>query len=158
MALIQLTTIINAPIERVFDLARNVELHVHSATATSESAVGGVTEGLVTLGDEIEWEARHFGIRQRLLVEITAYERPVHFRDEMRKGSFARMIHDHRFSDVEGGTEMTDRFEYHAPFGVVGRAVEVVFLTQYLRRFLQERNRVLKGVAESEAWRRFLPC
>jgi hypothetical protein len=34
----------------------------------------------------------------------------------------------------------------------------VLFLERYMRRFLEERARILKHAAESEEWRRYLPA
>jgi len=62
---------INAPIERCFDLARDIDFHQRSLTDTGERAIGGVTSGLIALGETVTWEATHFGVRQRLTVRIT---------------------------------------------------------------------------------------
>ena len=51
---------------------------------------------------------------------------------------------------------MTDRFEFQSPFGWLGGAVDRLFLTGYLRRFLIRRNEVLKQLAESDEWKRYL--
>src|SRR2546427_5810944 len=76
MPTIRIATTIDAAPERCFDLARDVAAHVRSTTGTDERAVGGVTVGLLELGDEVTWEARHLGIRQRLTVRISRFERP----------------------------------------------------------------------------------
>ena len=73
MPVIQLTTSIAAPIERVFDLARSVELHTDSTSSTGERAVAGVTSGLIRFGDEVTWRARHFGVWQSLTVRIMVF-------------------------------------------------------------------------------------
>jgi hypothetical protein len=88
MPLIRLTTIIDAAIERCFDLARSVEAHLESTSATGERAVAGVTTGLLELGDEVTWDARHLGVRQRLRVQISEMDRPTRFVDEMVAGPF----------------------------------------------------------------------
>ena len=158
MARIDLVTRIAAPRERCFDLARSVELHTGSTAATGETAVAGRTSGLLALGEEVTWRARHFGLWQQLTSQITAYERPAYFCDSMVRGAFARLDHDHIFIDDErGGTIMRDRFEYAAPLGPLGRVAELLVLTRYLRRLLDRRNREIKSVAESDAWREFLP-
>jgi ligand-binding SRPBCC domain-containing protein len=154
--IIQLTTPIGAPPERVFDLARSIDAHQDSTEGTRERAVAGVTAGLIGLGDEVTWEARHLGIRQRLTVRITAFNRPSHFQDVMMRGAFKRMVHDHGFLAVPSGTEMSDRFEFEAPFGVLGWLVERLFLASYMRRFLIQRNWRLKEMAESEDWKKYL--
>jgi ligand-binding SRPBCC domain-containing protein len=153
---IELTTIISAPIERVFDLARSIDLHTESTAHTGERAVAGVTSGLIGLGEEVTWRARHFGIWQSLTVRITAFERPVYFADAMLQGAFQRMEHHHVFETSSDGTIMRDLFEFKSPFGIAGRIVDFLFLKAYLKRFLVERNRVIKSAAESHAWKRFL--
>ena len=157
MAVITLETPIDAPRERVFDLARSIDAHQDTAAATGEKAVAGVTSGLLGPGEEVTWEARHFGVVQRLRVKMTRFERPVRFQDVMVDGAFRSMQHDHIFEEKGGMTLMRDRFELVAPLGDLGRLAERLFLTRYMRRFLEERNAVLKRTAESNDWRKYLP-
>ena len=156
MPVIKLWTTIAAPPERVFDLARSIDAHQHSAAGTHERAVAGVTHGLIGLGDEVTLEARHFWIRQRLTVRITGFERPLRFQDCMVSGAFKFMKHDHEFVAETPGTLMVDRFEFESPFGIPGRVVDRLFLTGYMRRFLVRRNKVLKDLAESEDWKKYI--
>lgn len=157
MARIELSTRVHAPPERCFDLARSVDLHTHSTAATGERAVEGVIHGLLGPGQQVTWRARHFGVWQTLTSRITAYDRPHHFRDSMVRGAFRRFDHDHYFERAtDGGTVMRDIFDYEAPLGPLGRLVERLLLTRYLRRFLEERNRQVKAVAESEDWTRYV--
>jgi ligand-binding SRPBCC domain-containing protein len=156
MAVIQLSTSITAPPARVFDLARSIDAHQQSAEGTRERAVAGVTRGLIGMGDEVTWEARHFGVKQRLTVRITGFERPARFQDVMVSGAFKSMRHDHAFVAQPPGTLMVDRFEFESPFGILGRMVDRVFLFGYMRRFLARRNQVLKNLAESEEWRKYV--
>lgn len=156
MVILRLSTSIAAPPERVFDLARSIDAHQESAEGTQERAVAGVTQGLIGLGDEVTWEARHFGIRQKLTVRITGFERPFRFQDSMVSGAFKSMKHDHEFAEHPPGTLMIDRFEFESPFGVLGRVFDRMFLFGYMRRFLLRRNTILKRLAESEDWRRYL--
>ena len=99
MAVINLRTTIDAPIERVFDLARSIDAHQDSTKKTHERAVSGKTSGLIGLNEEVTWKARHFGVWQCLTVRITEFNRPSHFQDIMVKGAFAKMKHDHHFQD-----------------------------------------------------------
>ena len=159
MARIELSTRIAAPRERCFDLARSVELHTRSTAATGERAIAGRTSGLLALGDEVTWRARHFGVWRTLTSRITAYERPAYFRDAMVRGTFTRFEHDHYFVEGDPGvTIMRDIVDYVAPLGRIGQLAERLALTRYLRRFLEVRNREIKAVAESDAWRQFLPA
>ena len=156
MPVIELPTVIRAPRERVFDLARSIDAHQDTTSGTEERAVAGVTSGLIGLDDEVTWEARHFGVRQRLTVRVTAFNRPKHFQDIMISGAFKRMVHDHEFVQHPSGTLMRDRFEFQSPLGFLGRTVDWLFLESYMRRFLVCRNDVLKELAETTAGDRYL--
>src|SRR5262249_35023673 len=157
MPRIELVTHIAAPSDRCFDLARSIELHIHSASSTGERAIAGRTSGLLDLGDQVTWQARHFGFQQTLTSRITSFDRPRHFRDSMVRGGFKRLDHDHYFTaDGLGGTVMRDVFDYAAPLGILGRLAECLFLTLYMRRFLLARNRELKSIAESNSWQEFV--
>ena len=150
MPVIRVQTDIAAPPEVCFDLARSVDAHVDSTRATGERAVAGVTSGLLNLGDEVTFRARHFGVTQELTSHITVFDRPRHFRDEMLRGAFRRLVHDHYFEPLPSGTRMIDVFDFTAPFGLIGRAAEALFLTSYLRHFLGTRARILKELAEAK--------
>ena len=158
MPRIELTTTIHAPLERVIDLARSLDLHADSMESTGERAVAGKTSGLFGPGDEVTWRARHFGVWQHLTSRATGYERPWHFRDSMVRGAFRRFDHDHFFEAVNAETTvMRDVFDYDAPLGPLGWLAERMFLTRYMRRFLVLRNDHLKAVAESpDRWQRYL--
>lgn len=156
MSTLHLSTRIRAPIERCFDLARSVDVHIASTAATRERVVGGVMRGLMELGDEVTWRARHLGVEQELTARITAFNRPTHFRDSMVRGAFRRFDHDHRFAQDGDVTTMIDLFDFDAPLGVLGIIADRLFLADYMRRFLDERAQVIKRVAESDEWRRYL--
>ncbi len=156
MPTIHLQTLIAAPVERVFDLARSIDAHQSTAEHTSERAIAGVTSGLLGPNEEVTWEACHFGVKQRLRVKMTEFNRPNHFQDIMLEGAFKQMKHDHRFEDCEGKTVMTDRFEYQSPLGFLGKIADLLFLERYMRRFIENRNAILKQTAESNEWKKYL--
>lgn len=155
------TTIIEAPIERCFDLSRSVEVHLLSNVHSGEQAlaVGGVTSGLAGLSEEVTWRAKHFGIWQNLTSKITAMESPRYFQVTMIRGIFRFMQADHLFESLEsGGTEMKDVLSIAAPLPLLGRIAETLFLRRYMLGLLGERNTVIKRVAESSEWEQYLPC
>jgi ligand-binding SRPBCC domain-containing protein len=156
MPVIELATLIAAPVERVFDLSRSIDLHMSSTSRTGERAIAGVTSGLIGLGEEVTWRAKHFGIWQSLTVRIAEFERPTHFADVMQRGAFRRMEHHHYFEPTSTGTLMRDLFAFESPLGLLGRIADFLFLERYLRWFLIERNRVIKATAESEGWRQYI--
>jgi ligand-binding SRPBCC domain-containing protein len=149
MPVIEFRTFINAPVEMCFDLARDIDLHIASTLGTDEKAVCGVTSGLINLGEEVTWEANHFGIRQRLTSRITSFDRPHHFRDSQIRGAFRRFDHDHVFTVESGSTVMRDVFDYDSPFGFFGRLADRCFLRSYMERLLKQRALVIKAAAEA---------
>ncbi len=91
MPKILLETHIKAPINRVFDLARSIDLHEKSTSQTKEKAIAGKTSGLLGLGETVTWRAKHLGIYQTLTVEMIACQRPHSFTDKMIQGAFKSM-------------------------------------------------------------------
>lgn len=156
MGTIHLETTVDAPRERVFDLARSVDAHVATMDAHDERAVGGVTSGLLDVGDRVTWRARHFFVPLELTAEITAFDRPAHFRDGQVEGPFAWMEHDHRFEVVGDRTSMVDDVRFRSPLGPLGRAVDALVLRRYLTRLIRRRGERLRELAESEEWQSFL--
>lgn len=148
MASFRIVTVIAAPLEVCFDLARDIDFHTRSLGHTGERAVAGRTSGLIELGESVTWEARHLGVRQRLTVVITAFDRPRYFRDEMTAGAFAAFAHDHRFEGRAGVTVMTDEVTFRSPLGPLGWLVDRLYLAGYLRRLLEGRGEAIKQQAE----------
>ncbi|HEY6141465.1 MAG TPA: SRPBCC family protein [Thermoanaerobaculia bacterium] len=149
MQTIRIETFIAAPPERCFDAARDLDLHVKSMSHTGERAVAGRTSGLIELGEEVRWRARHFFVTQRFTSKITAFDRPRHFQDAMQRGAFRSFVHDHTFDARGGGTLMTDVLAFAAPLGLLGRIAEGIVLRRYLTRLLAARAKVIKDAAES---------
>jgi ligand-binding SRPBCC domain-containing protein len=149
VARFRLETFVAAPLERIFDLSRDLDFHQRSLAHTGERIVGGRQGGLIELGEEVEWQARHLGWRWRLRSRITALERPHHFADVQVQGPFASFEHHHYFEPVESGTRMVDTWEHRAPLGPLGWLADHLFLARYMRRLLETRHAALKYEAES---------
>ncbi len=158
MPTITLSTTIIAPIPRCFDLARSIDFHAHSMSRSGERAVGGRTSGLIGEGEEVTWEARHFGLSQRLISRVTLCRPPRLFVDEQVRGPFRSLHHEHRFEQIdERSTRLTDEFTFRAPLGPLGRFAEACFLTRYMRGLLRDHQQNLKRALETDEWRRFIP-
>jgi hypothetical protein len=153
-------TIIEAPIERCFDLSRSVEVHLLANIHSGEQAlaIGGITTGLVELDQQVTWRAKHFGVWQNLSSKYTAMHPPTYFQATMVKGIFRFMQADHYFRTLpSGATEMRDDFLVSAPIPILGPLAEALFLRRYMLALLRERNAVIKQLAESNDWQRYLP-
>ncbi len=151
MPVIHLETFIRAPVSRCFNLARNIDVHLAAASPLQHRAIGGVTSGLIKLGEEVTWEATVIGVRQHLTSKIIEMEEPRKFTDEMQHGPFKRWRHAHLFEARKDGTLMTDHVKYASPFGVLGTLVDALVLKNYLTRFLIAHNQDIKHFAEGSA-------
>jgi ligand-binding SRPBCC domain-containing protein len=144
----RLETFIEAPIEPVFDLARDIGLHERSMAATGERAIAGRISGPIEEGESVTWRARHFGLWWTMTSRITEVHAPTTFADQQEGGPFVWFRHRHTFRAVPGGTVMTDDWEHASPFGPIGRVVDRLVLGRYMRGLLETRNVALKAEAE----------
>ena len=131
---------------------------MESTAPTGERIVAGLAAGLLELGDELTFEGRHLGVRQRLSARIVEFDRPRYLRDEMTRGAFKSLVHHHRFELVDGGaaTRMEDELTFSAPLGPLGWIAERLVLGRHLRVLLERRNEVVRRVAEGDGWERYL--
>ncbi|WP_153798291.1 SRPBCC family protein [Foetidibacter luteolus] len=156
MPTIRLSTSINAPVERVFNLARSINLHTASMQHTKELAIAGKTSGLIEEGESVTWQAKHLFKTRTLTTKITAMAPYRFFTDEMTEGDFIMMKHEHHFIQQGNHTLMTDVFTFQSPYGILGKAVNGLFLTGYMTRLLNKRNSVIKTTAEGTGWQKLL--
>lgn len=156
MPKIELQTEIKADRKVVFDLSRSIDLHKISTEQTNEQAIAGKTSGLIGMNESVTWRAKHFGIYQNLTSKITEFDRPKYFADEMVSGAFKGFKHEHHFAESNGGTLMTDIFDYKLPFGILGKLADKLFLEKYMTELLTERNRIVKEFAESKKWKEII--
>lgn len=145
-----LITDIRASPSRCFDLSRDLDLHQQSFSHTREVIIAGRAAGLIELGEEVTWQAKHFGIYHTHTAKITQYNRPSHFRDEMIQGRFKQFEHDHYFEVISPTTtRMTDVLTFRSPLGVLGSIVDALMLKRYLHNLLAHRAAVIRLAAES---------
>jgi ligand-binding SRPBCC domain-containing protein len=150
MTTIKITTHYFAPIERVFDTNRNIDIHQQSASKTKEVAIAGITSGLINKNETVTWKGKHFGVyltHQSLISEMVF---PTYFVDEQLKGQFKSFKHQHFFEQKENYVEVTDLLEYETPFGIFGQLFDKILLKKHLTNFILHRNAVLKNLAEKK--------
>ena len=149
MTKIQITTAIKAPIETVFNLSRNIDIHLLSTHQTNEKVIAGRTSGLIELKETVTWRGKHFGIYQNHKSIIPEMVFPTYFVDEMLEGSFKSFRHEHSFQFKNDETIMTDVIFYETPFGVFGRFFDKLILKNYMTSFIKKRNEIIKELAEN---------
>jgi ligand-binding SRPBCC domain-containing protein len=156
MPTIHLTTFIEAPLKRVFDLSRNITVHKKSMEKTGERAIAGVTSGLINLNETVTWQAKHLFKTRIFKSRISAMELYTFFEDEMVAGDFRSVRHEHHFKPIANGTIMIDFFHFETPYGSLGQVANKLILTRYLKNLLENRNKVIKHYAETKMWKGLL--
>ena len=149
MTTINLITKINAPINKVFDINRNIDVHKLSTANSKETAIAGVTSGLINFNETVTWRGKHFGIYLTHKSIISAMEIPNHFVDEMVEGHFKSFKHLHSFTEQNGVTIVKDEIRYETPFGIFGTLFDKLLLKNHLTNFITERNAFIKKLAEN---------
>ena len=147
---IEVVTFVEAAPDVVFDLELDVDVHTASLPGSGETATTSTGRRRLALGDEVTFQARHFGLPWRMTSRITVCERPSRFVDEQTKGPFRMLRHEHLFhSPRPGATRMTDRMTVSAPLGPAGMVITRLLLAPYLRRLLEQRAAHIKRTAEA---------
>ena len=153
MPILELSTEIAAPIERVF--AFHLDTRNAALISPPDTVVVSV-EGTFPLveGGEVRLRVRQrpLPIAQTWRVRIERVVEPVAVIDLMLAGPFAEWRHEHLFHDLgDGRTRMTDRVTYRPPLGPLGAIAERLFLRRLLERSFrirQERTRALLEVVD----------
>lgn len=156
MPTIHLTTFIAAPAEVVFNLSRHIGLHKESMSKHGEEAVAGTRFGLIEKEETVTWKARHLFKNRLLRVKITEMKKGEMFIDEQAEGDFKMMKHEHYFKPCANGTILIDLFHFESPYGAIGKWFNSLYLTRYMKRLLEQRNKTIKEFAETDKWKKLL--
>lgn len=148
MARFAIETIVNAPPAEVFAAALDPTLHVKTMARFGETMVEAPAGGVFSEGTTATWRARHFGIPFRLRSMVFDIDSPRAFSDRQISGPFAAFLHEHRFEEHPTGTLMHDTVTFRSPFGPLGRLVDALFMREYMRRLIMERNAILAAEFE----------
>lgn len=152
MSYIHLTTFIQAPATRVFDLSRSAALHKISMKVYGAEIIAGTSWGLFELNDTVTWSARQLFKKRQLKFQVTRMDKSEYFRGEMVSGDFISLVHDHYFRQIENGTILIDQFRFECPMGRMGRWLDRFYLGDYMKSLLEGHNRLIREYAEGNRW------
>lgn len=101
-------------------------------------------------GQIIRYTIKPFsGIRMQWVTEITHVEAPYFFVDEQRFGPYAFWHHQHRLSEKDGGTEMTDLVHYALPLGALGNLFHSSLVRPKLEKIFSFRKNELNRLFQN---------
>ncbi len=147
---------VQAPLERCFLLATNIQLVERTIGLHPRVKDGVKATGLIVGGDRVVWKGWKFGLPAFHETLITQYDRPHFFQDSMARGMFTSFSHDHRFDEVDGQTLMIDIVRFSLPLGPLGKAVGKAVVVPHVLSLLLRRFQLLKRIAEGDEWKSYL--
>ena len=89
------------------------------------------------------------GTKMHWVTEITHVKNLEFFVDEQRFGPYAFWHHKHFLKQVDGGVEMIDIVHYKAPFGVIGRIANALFIGKKIKEIFDFRYKKLEEIFNS---------
>jgi ligand-binding SRPBCC domain-containing protein len=147
--------LVQSPIERCFLLSTSLAIVQKELRM---KPVAGRTSGLATAGDTIRWEGWQLGFWNFHVSRIPpeTFDPPRFFEDRMIAGRFRSFAHSHRFEQTPEGVLLHDELRFTMPFGLAGWIVGRLIMVPHIRGLLRRRFHLLKRIAESDEWRRYL--
>jgi ligand-binding SRPBCC domain-containing protein len=97
----------------------------------------------VSRGARIDYRLRVRGLPIRWQSEITVWEPPTRFVDQQTRGPYRLWIHEHTFSEHEGGTVAGDNVVYAVPGG---KLIQKLFVAPDLETIFYYRHEVLQTI------------
>lgn len=86
------------------------------------------------------------GLKMHWVTEITHVKNLEFFVDEQRFGPYAFWHHKHFLKQVDGGVEMIDIVHYKAPFGIIGRIANALFIGKKIKEIFDFRYKKLEEI------------
>jgi ligand-binding SRPBCC domain-containing protein len=119
MSAFETTTLLRCSPAAVFDfLARPANLLAVTPPSYGMTLVEGPER--LHLGAKVILQGRRWGVSQRIVSFITAFEPNRRMTDEQHQGPLRKWVHEHFLEEAESGTRMIDRVEFETPGGLLG--------------------------------------
>ncbi|MES2559664.1 MAG: SRPBCC family protein [Bacteroidota bacterium] len=144
--ILETTTIIKRPLSDVFDFfgkAENLNLLTPPEldfTITSPLPIQMKT------GAIINYRIKLNGIPFTWRTEICEWNPPHQFVDTQVKGPYVRWHHTHRFKEINGITEMTDRIEFLSPGWILEPLINILFVERKVKQIFAYREQQLNSI------------
>ena len=135
--------VVPLPIDRVFPFFAAAENLERITPASLRFSIRTPLPVRMAAGALIDYRLRLLGVPFGWKTRITVWDPPREFVDEQIAGPYRVWRHRHRFTAVDGGTEIDDRVEYALPLWPFGEAALPLVRLQ-LRRIFAHRQRAVR--------------
>jgi ligand-binding SRPBCC domain-containing protein len=156
MVSIHLTTFIEAPMQRVYDLARHISVLKGAFTGTPVQVSSGGGAYLFQRGDSLTFQSRNLGRTRTITARITEMDGKSIFTEEQVKGDLKSYRHTHHFKPTENGTIMIDLIECEGPRDFLGSLAGASAMKRYVEKMTSRRIDNIRQYAESDKWKAVL--
>jgi ligand-binding SRPBCC domain-containing protein len=156
MPKIHLTTFINAPVERVFDLSRNLAVFKKIINIGKEQILSDTNASCIGKGETITFKAKHLGKLRVITTKVVELQLPGMYKEEQVKGDLKSFTHQHHFKTTENGTIMIDLVDFEGPKDLLGSIAGKFYLKNYIEAMLKKKNELIRDYAETDKWRAVL--
>ena len=155
MPRIHLTSCIHAPVERVFDLSRSTSVHKAVLRTYRNGRLDGATDGIIGLQDKLTFSLTFMGRQRVVVTRIEEITPPTEMTSSLVKGrgSFDSLRHEQHFKSISNGTLLIDLLDYEVAYGGLGRILDKLLIKKFLKKYLEQKNGVIKQYAESDKWK-----
>lgn len=151
MPIIQVKTLLEAPIEQCFNAARNPLDIVASVPPIKDSIVDSKLVNKVNLGDKFYIDTLLFKekFKDKFLIttkyNVVEYVPPFKFSEEVTNIFFKEFKHVHEFTQKKAKVEMVDTIEYKMAFGFIGNIINKRYIDVIIRTYLYNRIKKTQG-------------
>ena len=137
---------VSAPLTQVFDFFRKPANLMRTTPPGLQLQVENAPAELA-LGTRLTLISRRWGMRNRSVTEVIAFEANVSFVEEQREGASRKWLYAHRFEGKpDGGTSIVDQIDYEPPGGMLGLTVTPSVVERELSEYFCYRNEKLAEI------------
>ncbi|MES2690047.1 MAG: SRPBCC family protein [Bacteroidota bacterium] len=144
---LKVTTVINKPIEEVFDFfSKAGNLNVITPPGL-QFVITSPLPITMEAGCLIDYRIKLFGISFKWKTLISVWQPPFRFVDEQLKGPYVKWHHTHEFRALENETtQMTDTVVFQSPGWILEPLVHYLFVNKRVKQIFSYRGQKLKEI------------
>jgi ligand-binding SRPBCC domain-containing protein len=143
------TSIVPGDIDSVFGFFENPRNLKEITPPWLSFRVKSASDEVMRRGTRISYTIRWLGFSMRWESLIAEYEKNDMFADEMLRGPYKSWYHVHRFKEVPGGIEMSDRVDYVLPLGLLGQLAHWLMVGRQLKAIFDFREKRIRQIFSS---------